>query len=108
MRDGGGGEGGAGDGGRVRHMSAAVLIAEGNHVNSGLATGPDYPRLTQREVPSHSRKTSSKPKKKSQGQLAALTRFGGGKHMATLSHATSTIHHLRPKAELESKYHLDG
>lgn len=64
MRDGGGGEGGAGDGGRVRHMSAAVLIAEGNHVNSGLATGPDYPRLTQREVPSHSRKTSSKPKKK--------------------------------------------
>lgn len=53
MRD-GGGEGGAGYGGRVRQMSAAVLIAEGNHVNSGPATGPDYPRLTQKEVPSHS------------------------------------------------------
>lgn len=53
MRD-GGEEAGAGYGGRVRQMSAAVLIAEGNHVNSGPATGPDYPRLTQRAVPSHS------------------------------------------------------
>lgn len=30
-------------------------------------------------------------------QLAVLTRFGGSKHMVTLSHATSTIHHLSLK-----------
>lgn len=61
MRDGGGGVGGAGGRGggyggrgRVRQMSAAVLIAEGNHVNSGPATGPNYPRLTHTGLPSDS------------------------------------------------------
>lgn len=49
-----GGGGGYGGRGRVRQMSAAVLIAEGNHVNSGPATGPNYPRLTHTGLPSDS------------------------------------------------------